>query len=401
MLFLTLLLAGIAVTTSDLSDVDTQSAGLTSSQLVIEDIVEAVDRDAFLLGPGDKITLTFQGGCTTFMLASGASPVSLVTITSDGMVTVPGVGQAELIGLTVNQAQELLAQMARDQYPRADLRIALAQPRSLRVTVRGMVNTPGRYVMSAVYRVSDLVEKAGGLSLYGSRQGVLRTQHGDTLQVNLMFDPQTMERISDPYLTNNAVVIFPICSDPVYVVRRGRVRDAQQQRVPAVETWDLPDSTGMRRFLDYTGGLTGDVDLSRSVLLRGDSAISIWERRTGLADHILLPGDTLSLVMTSDSVVVAGAVDRAGELPYVPGWNVREYVARTGGFNANAKEGEVEVIREGQVVSRGSQALDFVPLPGDVIEVPYSWVARHGSSVAILSTTVGIISIVYNLLDRD
>lgn len=402
MLFLILLLAQAQLAQPSLvSDDQTGGTATGTTQLVIEGITEQVDRESYRLGPGDVLTLTFQGGCTSYMLASGATPVSMITVTSDGMVTSPGVGQLEVGGLTIAAAAEALAGMAARQYPGADLRVALAQPRSLRVTVRGMVDTPGTYVMSSVYRVSDLVETAGGLSVYGSRMGTMRTDDDDTLEVNLMFDPATSRRISDPYLTNNAVVSFPLAEDPVYVVRRGRTSDARGMPVPPVETWELPDSTGLSGFLDYTGGLSGNVDLSRSVLVRGDSLLAIWSPRTGIHDRRLFPGDTLDLVMISDSVVVSGAVRSTGELPYVPGWTVREYVARKGGFNANAKESDLEVVREGRVVASGPRAHEYVPLPGDVIEVPYNWIARNGSTVAVLSTTVGIISIVYNLLDDN
>jgi protein involved in polysaccharide export with SLBB domain len=382
-------------------DMRSQRAATEQTQ-VIEGIIEPVDRGLYVLGAGDVLTISFQGGCNSYMLASGVVPMSVVTVSSDGMVPISGVGQVELGGQTIADAEETASRMAREHFPDAVLSLSLVQPRSLRVTARGMVNTPGTYVMSSVLRVSDLVERAGGLSIYGSRIGVMRTAEGDSLDVNLMFDPGTMERISDPYLTNNAVVIFPLLEDPVYLVRRGRYLDIRLNRVSPVETWDLPDSTtGLAEFLDYTGGLFGDVDLSRSALIRGDSVMSVWSPGEGIRDRLLRPGDTLSLVMISDSVVVSGAVAAPGPVPYVPGWNVREYVALTGGFEAEANEGEVKVVREGGVTAEGSDALEYLPLPGDVIEVPFSWTAKHAQTIGILSTTVGIISIVYNLLDRD
>ncbi len=402
MLFLMLILLQAQLTQTGLvREEDAEDETSSTTQLLIEGITEQVDRDRYRLGPGDILTLTFQGGCTRYMVASGASPVSMITVTSDGMVTAPGVGQLEVGGLTISAAQDTLAEMALHQYPGSDLRLALAQPRSLRVMVRGMVDTPGTYVMSSVHRVSDLVEQAGGLSMYGSRLGTMYTDEGDTLEVDLMFDPDTMRRIEDPYLTNNAVVSFPLMENPVYVVRRGRASDARGMSVPPVETWDLQDSTDISLFLDYTGGLSGDVDLSRSMLVRGDSAWSVWSPRSGVRGIAMQPGDTLDLVLISDSVVVSGAVKSTGDLAYVPGWSVREYVARSGGFSYDAKESGVEVIREGRVVASGPGAHDYVPLPGDLIEVPYSWITRNRDAIAVLSTTVGIVSIVYNLLDRN
>lgn len=402
MLLLILALIGADDTQSRISDGVMPSRAVATEQTqMFEGVVEPVDREDYVLGPGDVLTVSFQGGCNSYMLASGVSPLSVVTVSGDGMVAISGVGQVELAGQTIAEAERKASGLARSHYPGADLMLSLARPRQLRVTARGMVDTPGNYLMSSVLRVSDLLERAGGLSIYGSRIGVMRTAEGDTLDFNLMFDPATMERVSDPYLTNNAVVVFPLLEDPVYVMRSGRYLDARLNQVSPVETWDLPDSTGVEEFLDYTGGLFGDVDLSRSVLIRGDSIMRVWKRGRGLSHRMLRVGDTLSLVMISDSVVVSGAVAVPGPVPYVPGWNVREYVALTGGMAPEANEGDTRIIREGQVTVDGSDALEYLPLPGDVIEVPYSWTARHSETIGILSTTVGIISIVYNLLDND
>jgi protein involved in polysaccharide export with SLBB domain len=363
------------------------------SQLVFEGIMAKVDRDSYRLGPGDVLTITYQGGCTSYMMASGATPVSSITVTSDQMVAVPGVGQLEVGGMTVGEAEDSLALMAEDVFPEAVLRLALAEPRSLRVAARGMISRPGTYVLTAVNRVSDLVEMAGGLSVYGSRRGVMRTSEGDSVSFNLVFDPQTMERASDPYLVDEAVVVFPLIEDPVYLVRQGLAPIERS----SVETWGLPDSTDLSEFLGYTGGLSGDVDLAHSVLLRGDSSYSVWGPQSGVSDRLLQPGDTLRLVMMSDSLVIGGAVSTPGPVQYVPGWTVREYISLAGGFKPDASESSVRVLREGRVVRDGDGALEYPPRPGDVIEVPYTWISKNASILSVVSASLGVVSILFNI----
>jgi protein involved in polysaccharide export with SLBB domain len=364
-------------------------------------LLQRVYRDSYMLGPGDVVEVVVEGGCTEAMLASGVSPLSVCTVSCDGMISVPGIGRVEADGRTIEQVEAALRSLALEYYPRMGLGLSLARPRSVRATARGLVESPGSYELTAVNKVSELLEVAGGLCVYASRRGTMILESGDSLGVDLTIDPGTMDYVSDPYLRNNSIVVFGICPSPVFVVRSSRVVLADERVVPTVETWDVDAPEDLARFLDRTGGLGGNVDLSRSMLVREGSGRPVWSRDDGLSGKDIFPGDTLLLVLLSDSVSVSGAVSDPGRQPYSPRTTVREYVSLAGGSDEMADLNDTRLVREGRVLVEGEEALSFVPAPGDVVEVPYTWIAKHGDYITAMSMTVGIISILYNILGQD
>ncbi|MBD3368768.1 hypothetical protein GF402_00205 [Candidatus Fermentibacteria bacterium] len=363
-------------------------------------LLRRVDRASYLLGPGDVLQVVVEGGCTEAMRASGVSPLSVCTVSCDGMISVPGIGRVEADDRTIDQVETALRSLALEYYPRIGLGLSLTRPRAVRATVRGLVDSPGSYQLTAVNTVSELLKAAGGPSVYASRRGTMLLESGDTLSVDLTVDPSTMEYVSDPFLRNNSVVVFDICPSPVFVVRSSRLVLPDRRVVPAVETWDIDPPEDLGRFLERTGGLAGNVDLSRSVLLRESTGRALWNPSAGLLREELLPGDTLMLVLLSDSVAVSGAVRNPGKQPYTPGFTVREYVSLSGGSDEMADLDDTRLLHEGRVLMEGEEALSFVPSPGDVVEVPYTWIAKHGDYITAMSMTVGIISILYNITGK-
>lgn len=105
----------------------------------------------------------------------------------------------------------------------------------------------------------------------------------------------------------------------------------------------------------------------------------------------------MRLVMMSDSLVIGGAVSTPGPVQYVPGWTVREYISLAGGFKPDASESSVRVLREGRVVRDGDGALEYPPRPGDVIEVPYTWISKNASILSVVSASLGVVSILFNI----
>jgi len=72
-------------------------------------------------------------------------------------------------------------------------------------------------------------------------------------------------------------------------------------------------------------------------------------------------------------------------------------VERAGGVVYNGHLGGTSLTRDGRRIASGDEALDTEVLPGDVIEVPYGWVARHSQEIGIVATVVGITSTIIYL----
>ena len=375
----------------------------TTEQLTVSDepvLFESIDRNEYLLGAGDMLQVTVAGGCTQMMLASGVQAQSICIVSGDGNLSVSGLGTVAVNGTTIAEAEEAIIALARRYYPRISLGIALVEPRMMKVYAGGMVESPGTYTISAISRVSDLVTLAGGLTSYSSRRGSMYTDRGDTVSIDLRLDPGTHARMADPFLSDNASVIFGLCNDPVYILRGGGLPVLHgENEVSSVETWDVDPGTSLEVFLEQIGGLGGDMDLERSVLMHDGSEYPLWSGPGGLTDITVQSGDTLSLVMLTDSVFVGGAVNYAGRLSYRPGYSAREYVNMSGGFRYNSGIGGTTVYRNGREVAKGSDALDMILLPGDVVEVPWAWIAVNAEWIRIIGTLVTIVVAVDGLTD--
>jgi protein involved in polysaccharide export with SLBB domain len=360
-------------------------------------LFEPVDRNEYLLGPGDILQVTVYGGCTEVMLTSGVRPQSVCMISGDGYLSVSGLGQLDVMGISIAEAEEQLQTLARRFYPRITLGTALLEPRLVKAYIGGMVEAPGTYTVSAISRISDLVQLAGGLSSYSSRKGNMFTESGDTVSVDLRLDPVTHQRIADPFVTNNISVVFELCTDPVYILRAGTLFREDLSIIPSMETWDVDPDTDLEELLNSIGGLSGNVDLARSHLVRDGESFPVWSTELGLLETEVIPGDTISLVMLSDSITIGGATNRHERVAFRPGTTTREYIDRSGGFRYNSHAGGTRVYRNGEEIARGNDALDMVLLPGDVVEVPWSWIAKNAEWIRVLSVAITIVVMVDGL----
>lgn len=132
--------------------------------------VPLLQEDSYIIGPGDALEIKF--------LAAPELSTSL-NVLNDGTVTLPLIGSAKLVGLTLPQATTWLEDLYRQQLLRPDLQLSVVQPRPLRVSVVGQVEDPGLYTLNVAGDASrtevavgfsglptlvDAIQKAGGVT---------------------------------------------------------------------------------------------------------------------------------------------------------------------------------------------------------------------------------------------
>jgi polysaccharide biosynthesis/export protein len=92
-------------------------------------------------------------------------------LTESGTVSYPLLGSINLTGLTVNQAEQRIADGLRDGkfVNRPQVTVTLMQVRGNQVSVLGQVNRPGRYPLeTGEVRLTDLIATAGGIAVGGA-----------------------------------------------------------------------------------------------------------------------------------------------------------------------------------------------------------------------------------------
>ncbi len=381
----------LSTSTADQPAVQTPSTGHAVS---FPAAFEPADRDGYLLGPGDVLEVTVEGGATPAALASGLSPQAICTVSSDGMLSVSGIGRIEVLDLTIEQAELELARLTRSYYPGIRVGMALSTPRLVRVRASGAVSLPGIYSMYALQSVSDLLVAAGATTAC-SRTGWMHTD-SDSLRFDLRLDPGTHEPTADPLLTGGATVVFETCRNPVFVVGTAVDSISFTPLPSSVTAWEVHGPMSLPDFLAMTGGAGVDFDPGQSGLMDDGALLPVWSD-SGLVSLTVSPGDTLYLAQAWASVTVAGAVSHPSAVRWTAELRAVDYVNLAGGLLETSSTGGIRLIRNGETVARGSEASAAVPAPGDIVQVPYSWASRNSRMISILGTLVSVGAILYNL----
>ncbi len=118
----------------------------------------------FILGPPDVIRISVW---------KNADLSQTVTISPDGFVSLPLLGDVHVAGMTANQlAQDLKSRLG--QYVvNAEVTIGVVEIRSRQVFVTGQVGKPGGYPLVTPISVLQLIAQAGGLNTFANRKAIV------------------------------------------------------------------------------------------------------------------------------------------------------------------------------------------------------------------------------------
>ncbi|MBL8330813.1 MAG: polysaccharide export protein EpsE [Rubrivivax sp.] len=132
----------------------------------------------YKLAPGD--------GIRVFVYQNADLSLEL-RLTESGTVSYPLLGSINLSGLTVNQAEQRIADGLRDGkfVNRPQVTVTLLQVRGNQVSILGQVNRPGRYPLeTGEVRLTDIIATAGGIAVTGADSvTVVGTRNGAPYRV--------------------------------------------------------------------------------------------------------------------------------------------------------------------------------------------------------------------------
>jgi polysaccharide export outer membrane protein len=164
------------------------SAGLASAQ-------DAAKPGDYRLGPGDSIKVqVYQNPELSMELR----------VSESGVVNYPLIGQLQLGGLTVTEAERAIAKGLKDKdiLKAPQVSINVAQVRGNQVAVLGQVQKPGRFPLeTTTVRVSEMLAAAGGVTPQGDdRVVVTGTRNGQPFRkevdVQALFAGQSADDIT-------------------------------------------------------------------------------------------------------------------------------------------------------------------------------------------------------------
>lgn len=246
-------------------------------------------KDAFKLGPGDKLDIEILG-------ETGSRAETFVT--PDGKVYFNLLPGLDVKGLTTSELKQQMEEKLIKFYKHPQVSVNLVEVSSQRVWVLGRVNQPGIYPMKRALRVLDAISQAGGLftsRFTGTTEELADLQHsfvirkGEMLPVNFQKLIREGDLSQNIYLQPNDFIYLPSSlTNEVYVM--GAVNEPR----PVGFMNDMNLMAAIGRGL----GLRPDADLSRVSIIRGsltDPKIATVDARDvvhGKATNIRLqPGD--------------------------------------------------------------------------------------------------------------
>jgi polysaccharide biosynthesis/export protein len=302
-----------------------------------------VSRD-YQLGPGDEVWLILTGD------VERSYPLS---VTREGFLIIPQVGQVPVNGLTLDQLEDRLytylgraySGVRRGAEATTHFQVSLGQLRTSHVFVVGEVERPSGYHVSPAARVFNALYHAGGPNETGSFRRIMVRRNGRTVaEVDLYPYRLAGEDAHDVRLQQGDMVFVPVAGPRVTVEGAAR-RDG---------IFELKPGEGLRELLAFAGGVRPEAVLQRVQI---DRILPHWEREAGrdraLVDvdvtallsqegsfFALEDGDIVTLFSVSEErrnrVAVTGGVRRPGQYEYQPGMTLADLIVRADGLDEGA-----------------------------------------------------------------
>lgn len=286
----------------------------------------------YKLGAGDQIVIDVWG-------ASQSSVQK--TISPDGIINVDNLGPIHLSGLTIEQANKVLKEEfgsifsgINGETPISNMRLSLAQNRSIQVHVMGEVVNPGTYMMSSFATIFNALYQAGGVNEVGTLRAV-KVYRKDKLVATYDVYDFILNGNSNAgiRLEDNDVVTVDVCKNLVAVT--GSVKRPMY--------YEMLDTETVSQLLKYAGGLNGNAYKENVRLIRN----GIREREIYILnvdeqqEFMIADGDSVSIdsIMSTfaNMVEVKGAVYRPGQYQMDDCMNtVKQLIECAGGLKDEA-----------------------------------------------------------------
>jgi polysaccharide export outer membrane protein len=300
----------------------------------------AIDPRTYVLGPGDGFVVSVLGRIALDFPTE---------VDPEGYLWIQDFGRLQVAGLTLEQARQKLRERFHSDSKGLDPQLRLVRLRTFKVFVSGEVVRPGVIDASAVTRVSEAIDLAGGLLENGSRRNiVVKGRDGTTRGADLVRAERTGLPTDDPLL---------IDGDRVLVSRRAPGTISIYAPVSYPGGYEFRPGDRLSSLLDLAGPLRPDAVAEGAYLLRfrDDEHIDTLRvqvpPRDAAADLELQEGDRLFLPERGNyhvdrNVSLSGEVARPGIYPIREGVDrVSDLIEVAGGVTPEGNRHSVLVVR--------------------------------------------------------
>jgi protein involved in polysaccharide export with SLBB domain len=313
----------------------------------------------YRLGPGDMLVLILTGDVE---LAHS------LTVSREGFVVIPQVGQVHVASLTMDQLRDLLytrlgrvySGVRRGGAATTRFDVSVVNVRVNQVYVVGEVTQPGAYQLSALGTAMSALYAAGGVTERANLREIVVRRNGEPVATLDLYDYLVAGDTKGDIRLETGDVVFVGVRGPRAELAGGVVR-------PGI--YETKTGEMLADVIGAAGGFVADADLRRLTVHR---VLPVAQQGPGLAPRVAIDvplapsGDSVDPVIIppfglqdGDSVVVHelpplarqyhvtvyGMVQRPGRFPWREGMTLRELVTLAGGPTVGADLRLAEVAR--------------------------------------------------------
>ena len=262
----------------------------------------------YKLGPGDEVAIDIWGASQSTVQQ---------TISPDGDIYIENFGPVHLDGLTVAQANSYLKKQLGQIYssingdtPESNIRLSLAQNRTIQVHVMGEVENPGTYTMSSFATIFNALYQAGGVNEVGTLREIKVYRNDKQVAT---YD------VYDFILNGNSNMGIRLEDNDVVTIDAYKNLVSVTGHVKRPMYYEMLDDESLAQLLKYAGGFAGNAYKEDVRLIRnGKREREIFTLNASeQQDFLLVDGDSVSVdsIMPSfaNMVEIRGAVYRPGQ----------------------------------------------------------------------------------------
>tara|TARA_B100000686_G_scaffold352804_1_gene456047 strand:+ start:1467 stop:3275 length:1809 start_codon:yes stop_codon:yes gene_type:complete len=287
----------------------------------------------YILGPGDSLDIYLYGNdedeATSF-------------ISRTGEIFIPYIGPVNLLGLTFEQANELLKSRVKAELIGTEISIALKELRSITVYFLGEAYKPGQYKMSALSTVTNAMFVSGGVNKNGSLRNI-QVLRNNKLVANYDFYEFLLKgRVdSDVKLQDGDVIFIPFIEN--------KVKIGGAFRRPGL--YEFRNDDTVRDAIYLAGGFNEDVAPNTPIERSSINSQTFIREVEYLNDDSdldtpLTNSDVINVSGKSGleprTITVSGQVNRPGDYSIQQGDSILDIINRAGGYTEDSySEGSV------------------------------------------------------------
>jgi protein involved in polysaccharide export with SLBB domain len=333
-----------------------------------------IDPEEYVVGAGDVLSIDLWGE---------VNYSCQLQITPEGNLLIPRVGSVEISGKSLREAKKIIQEAIMTSYKNVRVTVTLVGLRRFKVTVAGVVRSPGIYSVFANTRISEVIALAGGFLENSSFRNIVVTHSDGTLSKADVFRFWRIgDRIRNPYVLGGDLVFVPVRELNVNTCGiYGAVKS------PGEFEYTAEDS--LLDLINLAFGLTMDVEFLRADLIRFNPdqhttrniSIDLEGLISGnnpLNNIALMPDDrvfirTIPKFHKKDQVTIRGEVLYPGVYEIEEDQTkLSEVIAKAGGFTPDASLAEAEMLRVYNVVDPEFERLKSIPV-ADMTKSEYNY----------------------------